>query len=88
MADFGRLVAMLEQIIANRDIHQEKIEANMIAWREVNKAYREETGACLEKMETYLERKEPIPVEMAKVALHPENSNGATWEEKARVTDD
>jgi hypothetical protein len=27
-------------------------------------------------------------VEMAKVALHPENSNGATWEEKARVTDD
>jgi hypothetical protein len=45
---------MIEQMIAKRNIHQEKMEANMIAWREVNKAYREATGACLEKMEACL----------------------------------
>jgi hypothetical protein len=54
MADFGRPVAMIEQITAKRDLHQEKTDANMNVWREVNKAYREETVACLETMEAYL----------------------------------
>jgi hypothetical protein len=33
------------------------------------------TDDCLQRMETYLERKEPTPVEMAKVTGHPEDPN-------------
>jgi hypothetical protein len=61
----GRTSANLGMIIAKMGAHQERQEANMNAWREGNKA-------SLENTEAYLERKEPIPVEMANGATHPE----------------
>jgi hypothetical protein len=38
-------------------------------------ACQEVMEACLEKMDAYLERKEPTPVEVANVAAHPEIPN-------------
>jgi hypothetical protein len=53
--------------------HQERIEANMDAWCEGNKA-------CLE-------RKEPASVEIANVAVHLKDFNGATCKETVWATD-
>jgi hypothetical protein len=42
------------------------------------KAWRKVMTACQETMEAYLERKEPIPEEMASVGTHPEGFNEET----------
>jgi hypothetical protein len=44
--------------------------------------------ALLEKTETSKERKEPTPEEMVNVAAHPEDFNGATWEETIGASED
>jgi hypothetical protein len=61
MADFGCLVAIIQQIIAKMDSHHESMGANINAWWEGNKACREVTEACLQKTEAYLEAMEACP---------------------------
>jgi hypothetical protein len=62
-----------EEIIAKMYAHQERIEANMDAWREGSKA-------CLE-------RKKPTSVEIANIAVQLKDSNGATCKETVWATD-
>lgn len=63
-----------EKIIAKMDAYQERMQAKMDGWLEDMKAWRKKTTACLE-------RKDPTPVDMANVAAHHEDTNGATREE-------
>jgi hypothetical protein len=56
----------------------------MDAWLVEMKASRKETTACQEATDSCLERKEPTPVEMARVAIHPqvpveEMDSGRWW---------
>jgi hypothetical protein len=51
-------------------------------------AWRKEMTVCVEKMEAFLGRKEPAPVEMVNVAAHLEDCNGTMHEEKGRLATD
>jgi hypothetical protein len=70
----ARTVVIKEELIVTMYACQERMEAKMNAWREGTKS-------CLQNMEGCLERKEPTPVEMAKVPAHLEDFNEATREE-------
>lgn len=76
----ARAETIQEEIIAKLDVHHERMEANMNACWEGNKA-------CLQKMKACLESNEPTPVEMVNVAVHLEGSNGTTHEETVAATD-
>jgi hypothetical protein len=75
-----KMDSVKEKVIAKMNARQERMEASMNACREGNKA-------CLKKTAVCLERKEPTPEDMANVAAHLENSNGATREETVWATD-
>jgi hypothetical protein len=64
--DFRRLVAMREEITAKVEARQERMEANMNAWLEGNKAYPEKREANAEEMESVAEHPE-VPKEEAEV---------------------
>jgi hypothetical protein len=77
--ELTKMKARHEEMMAMMDSHQEKIEPLMDANLEKMKACQK--TACLEK-------REQNPEEMADVAAHPENPNGATHEETIGATKD
>jgi hypothetical protein len=62
------------------DAHHERMETNMNACQEGNKA-------CLQKMKACLESKEPTPVEIVNAAVHLEGSNGMTHKKTVGASD-
>jgi hypothetical protein len=60
-----RLLAKTDACLEKTAAHQERMEVNMNAWQEGNKACPQETGVCLM-------RKEQTPVKMAKRVAHTE----------------
>jgi hypothetical protein len=67
------------------NVDRGQMRAKMRPYREGIKTMRE---ARLGKMNACLERKEPTPEEVAKIAEHPEDSNEATGEETIGTTRD
>jgi hypothetical protein len=70
----ARAETIQEQMTAELDTHHERMEANMNACREGNKA-------CLQKTKACLESKEQTLWEMVNVAVHLEGSNRTMHEE-------
>jgi hypothetical protein len=61
----ANIEAKIDACLQKMDDRQERMEANMNAWREGNKA-------CLQQTKALLERKELTTVEMAILAVHQE----------------
>jgi sirohydrochlorin ferrochelatase len=61
------LKTQISSLVFPIDINQEKVNV----WVEEMQAWRKETKASKEATEAYMERKEPAPVEMANVVVHP-----------------
>jgi hypothetical protein len=71
VVSFGsRIDVIQDEMRARVSVMQYKMDA----WLKETTACQKATEASLEKMEAYLERKEPTPVETASVAAHPEGS--------------